>query len=294
MREQKIAPYLFISPFFILFILFAVGPLMYALFMSFQKIETFAKPPEFIGLTNYANIFTDPRFLRSLLNIVEYAMIAVSVTLCLSLLLANLLNVKFAGRVVFRAVYFLPVVTSLVAAGIFFRLILAEKVGIVNEILRVFGLPSYRWLNDPRLMMPSLIMVTTWRSFGFFLVIFLAAIQNIPAELYDAAKVDGAAVPQTLFRITLPLLFPTIFFCIVTATIGAMQLFDEPYVLFTTTGGVPPRDEVITPAVYLYNSAFQQFRFGKAAAVGFVVSIIIFTLTLAQVRLMGRRGGFYG
>ncbi|MGD0725347.1 MAG: sugar ABC transporter permease [Spirochaetia bacterium] len=292
MREQKYTPYLFISPFFLLFTLFSVGPLVYALYMSFNRIESFAQAPEFVGLRQYINILTDPRFHRSLLNIFTYTVVAVSFTLAISLLLANLLNVRLPGRVVYRSAYFLPVVTSLVAAGIFFRLILAERVGILNEILRSFGLPSYRWLNDPKLMMPSLIVVTTWRSFGFFLVIFLAAIQNIPSELYDASRVDGASITQTLFRITLPLLFPTIFFCIVTATIGSIQLFDEPYVLFTAQGGVPPRDEVITPAIYLYNSAFQQFRFGKAAAVGFIVSLIIFILTLAQVRIMGRRGGF--
>ena len=201
--------------------------------MSLHSIRSLRAPPQFVGLANYINAFADRRFLVSLWVICRYSLIAVSLTLGLALILAILLNIQFIGRVVYRTIFFLPVITSLVACAIFFRLILADKVGILNEILRSFGLPGYRWLNDPKLLLPSLIVVTTWRSFGFFLIIFLAALQNVPSELYDAAKVDGANVAQSLFFVTLPLLFPTIFFCIVTATIGSLQLFDEPQVAVT-------------------------------------------------------------
>lgn len=292
MKIQKVIPYVFISPFFVLFAVFLAGPLGYAVVLSLYKFRTLLAPRRFVGLLNYKHLFADPRFLNSLVVIGKYSAIAIPVTLGIAILLAVLLNIHFKGRSIFRLIFFLPVITSLVAASIFFRLILADEVGILNHILRVIGLPGYRWLNDPKLLLPSLITVTTWRIFGFFLIIFLAALQNIPQELYEAAKVDGASVTQALFRITLPLLFPTIFFCIIIATIGSIQLFDEPYILFTTHGGVELKDEILTPAVYLYATGFETFRLPKAAAMGFIMSCIIFSLALLEIRLMGKRGGF--
>lgn len=291
MKGQKIAPYLFILPFFVTFVAFEVGPIGYALFMSLHRVRSLKAPMKFVGLFNYSNVLSDPRFLHSLVIVGEFTAIAVTFMLGFAVLLSLLLNVRFRGRVAYRTAYFLPIVTSLVAAAIFFKIMFGERLGMLNVMLRMVGLPGYRWLNDPKLMLFSLIIVVAWRSVGFYLIIFLAALQNIPQELYDAAKVDGANVTQALAHITLPLLFPTIFFCIIIATISSLQLFDEPFVLFTVAGRSALYDEILVPAVYLYSTAFETFRLGKAATMGFVISGVIFALTLFQIKIMGRKGG---
>jgi len=284
----KNAPYIFIAPFFVLFAIFSIVPIFYSAWLSFYRVEGILSPPKFVGVNNYLSLFQLPRFLNSIRVTFIFTVSHVSIMLIIALILALILNLRIKERNFFRLALFLPVVTSLVAAAIIFKLLLSYDMGLVNLILRWMGLPGYDWLTDPKLALPSIVILCTWRWFGFHMVVLLAGLQNISQELYDAAKVDGGSSLQVTWYITLPLLFPVIFFCIVISVIGSLQLFDEPYIL--TEGG--PADCTRSIAMYLYDTGFLRFQLGRASAIGYVLSVIIFIVTLFQIRILGKQAGF--
>jgi len=287
--KRKIIPYLFISPFFVMFCAFQLAPIFYGFWMSLQKITLMVgSPVKFVGLENYLNLLSNVRFYQSLKVSVLYTVGHGSIHLLIALGLALVLNLKFRGRNIYRTIFFLPVVTSLAVSALIWMLILDHHVGLLNIVLRKIGLPgNYRWLDSPQLSLPSIIMVGTWRWFGFQMVIMLAGLQNIPNDLYDAAKVDGATSSQIIRHITLPLLFPVLFFCIAITVIGSLMLFEEPFIL--TQGG--PRETTLSLAMYLYQSGFQYFKLGYAAALGYVLTILIMAAALFQVKTLGKRAG---
>ncbi len=286
--SEKIVPYIFIAPFFIMFTVFSLLPIFYSAWLSFYRMQGIFRPLKFVGVNNYLSLFQLPRFLNSLGVTFIYTVSHVSIMIVIALILALVLNLRIKGRNFFRLTFFIPVITSLVAAAIVFKLLLSYDMGLVNLILRWMGFARYDWLTNPKLVLPSLVILGTWRWFGFHMVILLAGLQNISPELYDAAKMDGAGSLQVTWYITLPLLFPVIFFCIVISVIGSLRLFDEPYIL--TGGG--PADCTRSIAMYLYETGFLRFRLGMASAIGYVLTIVIFIVTLFQIRILGKQAGF--
>jgi len=305
-RRWEIAQgYGFLLPAVVLLMVFHLVPVLYALFLSLFDARVFRDmwaPGPFIGPGNYTRLLTNGEFAQSLANTVWYASITVPLGLILAVLFAQLLNARIWGRTGYRVTYFLPYVTSTVAAAVIWRWIFHPRVGIVNAILEWFGLPGQQWADEPRgifhlmgqffglpieglLVGPSLALVTValvsvWYSVGFNTVIALAGLTTIPVELYEAARIDGASRWHLFRHITLPLLTPTLLFLLVVETIRSFQSFDFFYQM---TQALPvPTAKVVT--IYLYQQGFKSFNLGYAAAIGIVLFVIIFVLTLIQFR----------
>jgi multiple sugar transport system permease protein len=225
-----------------------------------------------------------PLFWKSMAQTGIFILGLVPLRMAIALGLALLLNQKIGGLAFYRALYFTPVVTSMVAVSIVWLWIFDPSWGVANWILESFGLPPSQWLSDPNSALPSLIVMTIWKTVGFEMVIYLAGLQGIPASLYEAAAIDGAGRWRQFRHITLPLLTPTTFFILVTAVIGAAQIFDQVFVM---TQGGPLRSTYVI-IYYLYEEAFRFFRMGYAAAIAWVVFAIVLVLTLLQWRFLRR------
>ncbi len=291
-QKQKIIPYLFILPFFVMFVVFQLTPVFYGFWMSLNEITILAVPMQFMGIANYRNLFSNPTFYHTLRVTGLFTIAEGAFTIFLGLGLALLLDIKFKGRTFYRLCLFLPVVTSLVLAALIWRLLLDQHYGLINAVLRAIGLRGdYGWLTTPDLALPSVIVVSTWRWFGFLMIILLAGLQNIPRQLYDAAKVDGASPLRIIWHVTLPLLFPIIFFCLIIITIGNLMVFAEPYILTPSPPGGPGKS-TLTVALYLYFSAFRYFKLGYAAALGYIITLIIIATTLIQTKVLGKKAGW--
>jgi lactose/L-arabinose transport system permease protein len=275
----KTAPYLFVAPAVILFAVFMVYPIFASLLLSFQVREGGAFV--FSGLENYARLFQDRLFYTALTNTFIILVVQVPIMLIISLFLAVLLNSglgKLTG--VFRVAFFLPAVTSLVAASIVFFILLNQDFGLINYLLGLVGVDPLPWLNNGFWAKVSIILLMTWRWTGYNMVIYLAGLQGIPDELYEAAAVDGAGRWRRFISITVPQLRPVILFTVVLSTIGTLQLFDEPYVL--TNGG--PNNATLTIVMYLYENGFRFFDFGYASAIAYVLVVLIAVLSYLQIR----------
>jgi len=276
------APYFFILPIIILFSIFMVYPIIYSLILSFQKFDS--GKYIFVGLENYRMLFKDDVFIKGLENTFIYLIIQVPIMILLALILATLLNNKFIKfKQFFRISFFLPALIGLVAYSIVFKLFLNTDFGFINYLLRLFHLPIVDWLNGQYSSKASVIIAITWRWTGYNMVILLAALQGISEDIYEACDIDGANAIQKFLFVTVPLIKPVILFCTITSTIGTLQLFDEPYIL--TGGG--PSNATITVAQYLYNTGFRYFNFGYAAAISYVIAIIIATLSYIQFKVVG-------
>ena len=285
LNSRKVAPFVFLAPFLALFLLFKIWPVFQAVTISFEKFEGIDNQT-WVGLQNYSTLFTNPRFFSALRNTTVYTIGILLVLIPLPLILAVLLD---SGRVVkstvFRVLLFLPSLTSLVVVGAVFRLILGRD-GFLNSALTTFlGIESLRWLEVADLTLPSLVLLAVWRWTGINIMYFSAGLVNISKELYEAASIDGANPLQMFWRITLPLLKPTTFFVVILTIIGGFQVFVEPFVLFTN--GESPGNSALTIAVLIYRTAFLSFQFGPAAAMGVVLALIIFALSLIQFRFFG-------
>jgi multiple sugar transport system permease protein len=285
-RTNERVGYLFILPSFIHLLIFLLIPVFFSFFLSFRDWDQprFQNAP-YIGLENYSDLMTDRRFWQSMGNSAYYTALSVPLGMVLSLLIAVVLNQKLKGVNLFRTLFFMPVISSWVAVSIVWVTLLDPRVGIVNYVLNLVGLPSVNWLSDPRSAMPSLVLISIWKSAGFNMVIWLAGLQSIPQELYEAAAIDGASRWQSFWRITLPLLAPTTFFLAITGVIGSFQVFSPVYVI--TKGG--PLDSTDVAVFHIYRRAFQEFDFGYASAMAWVLFAVIFFATLAQLWYMRRR-----
>lgn len=284
-HNKKLVPLIFLIPFMTVFLIFKVYPVILAVNMSFQNFQG-VQSQEWVGLTNYENVFRLVRFNQALTNTTLYTIGTLLILIPLPLILAVLLD---SGRVVqstvFRTLIFLPALTSLVVAGTVFRLILAQD-GFLNVFLNsTLGLQKLRWLETAELALPSLILVATWRWTGINILYFNAGLVNIPSELYEAASIDGASPFQMFWRITLPLLRPTTLFVVVLSIIGGYQVFVEPFIIYL--GGSGPGDGGLTMALLIYRTAFTSFDFGTAAAMGVILAAIIFFFSLIQFRFFG-------
>jgi multiple sugar transport system permease protein len=282
--EQTITGYALILPTVIFFLVFIVFPIAYSIWLSFLNWDGMSPDPRYIGLRNYERLFSNDRFWNSMRVTAVYVIGLVPLRMAIALFLALLLNQKIRGLAFYRTLYFMPVVTSMVAVSMVFLWIFDPTWGIANYILNMFGLPSSQWLADPNTAMPSLILLSIWKSVGYEMVIYLAGLQGIPDVYYEAAKIDGAGRWAQLRHITWPLLAPTTFFILVTAIIGATQVFDSVFVM--TQGG--PLESTSVIVYFLYQEAFRFFHMGYAAAVAWVLFLVILALTLIQWKFLRR------
>jgi multiple sugar transport system permease protein len=285
--RQDLVGWSFAAPFVILFGIFLALPILAALVLSFTSfgLRDLQNPigTSFVGVQNYTNLFSDPKFWKSLGNTVYFVVVGVPLTLALGLLIANALSRGITRfRTAFRVGYSLPVITSIVAIAVVWRFLLNPDVGLINVLLRNIGINGPAWLGNPALAMPSIIAMAVWRNVGFAMVVFVAGLQAIPAMLYEAASIDGAGRWQAFRYVTLPMLRPTILFMLVITTIGYLQLFEEPFVM--TRGG--PLDATLSVTMYMYQQGFSFFHQGYASAIAYVLFVIVAIVAFLQFRFL--------
>lgn len=303
--QRRAAPYLFVSPFFILFAIFGLYPIAFSLYLSFHDWNAVGGlgTMEWVGLHNYSYLLTDPWFWKSLWNTVVLLVISGLPQHVIAIPLAFILNSGLVRlRNLFSSSYFMPYITSTVAVSMIFATIYGTQYGALNAALAwldeharlgwlfdLLGLElPVNWLGRAAYIKPAIAMLVVWRWFGWNTVLYLAGLQTIPRELYEAAMVDGASVYQQFRWITLPLLKPIVFFAVTLTIIGNMQLFDEPYILTNGTGGTG--EAGLTVALYLYRTGFEWLYMGSAAAMSWVLFLVIVGLSLINFRLVGRAG----
>jgi multiple sugar transport system permease protein len=293
-RSEALAGYAFIAIPMALFFVLNIGSILYALFISVFQWNIRSGAGAFIGIQNYQNVFKDPIFIRAIQNSLYYAVVWVPLTMAIGLLLAVLVNQKLRGRTFFRAAFYFPAIASTAAVTVLWIFLAApdglfngvrEAMGL-NPIFQLFGFgPNQNWIGDSHTALNSVILLNAWTTSGTFMLFYLASLQTIPGEVYEAAAIDGAGTWQMFWRITFPLLRPGHYFVATVAVIGALQLFDQARIAGGTTGD--PANSLMTVVLYLYNLAFYKFDFDRAAAVGLILFAIIFTITLIQRRLFG-------
>jgi multiple sugar transport system permease protein len=294
-RNSDLAPALvFLSPWIIGFIWFQVYPICAAIYYSLTAYNLM-RPPKFIGLANYQQLFgNDPLFRQALVHSAIYALISVPLDLFVAFCFACLLNLKIPGRAIFRAAFSFPVVVPTVATSILWVMLLNTQGGLVNVALSVFHIPAIPWLTSPNWTMPALILLSVW-TIGPPIIIFLAGLQDVPKELYEVATIDGAGPLGLVRHVTIPLISPVILFNLVIGVIAAGQIFAQPLVIFSTTvsntgsadiGG--PLNSVLMYSVQLYYEAFQQFNMGYAAAMAWILFAILAIFSVVAMRLSNR------
>lgn len=279
----------FALPFVLLFVAFMAGPVVASLAMSFTDLRgTDLRNPlgvNAVGFDNYAKLFADEVFRQAALNTALFVLGSVPLTIGSALLVALALDRGITRfRTFFRVGYYLPVVTSIVAVAVVWRFLLQPETGLVNNLLAGIGINGPRWLDDPAFAMVSLVVMTAWRGMGFVMVVFIAGLQAIPREVYEAASIDGAGRWAKFRYVTLPLLRPTMLFAVVITSIGQLQYLEEPFVM--TRGG--PLNKTLSVSMNVYN----QFGFGNysyASAMSYVLFVVIVALTIVWFRLLGRR-----
>ncbi|WP_421107776.1 carbohydrate ABC transporter permease [Streptomyces sp. NEAU-S77] len=277
-------PYLFIAPFYLLYVLFMLVPIGVALWLSLCEWVGLGAP-HWVGLRNYHHLLTDGSFQRALGNTGVYVLVSVAVIVPAALLIAQALNVRgLRARDLWRTAYFVPMVVSPIVVALVFGLIFDRHFGLANAVLRaLFGTGGVDWLGDPAMARVSICLVMVWRWTGYLTIFFLAGLQNVPRELYESASLDGAGRLRTFRAVTLPALRPVTAFVLVTSFIGAAQIFDEPYLL--TGGG--PSEATLSVAQFVYRAAFERQQFGYAAAAGVVLFAVVFTVSQVFNRLLG-------
>jgi len=288
LRRRAVVGYAFVAPALAFLLVFAFLPFVFTIYVSLHEwnMLTPVSSMPFRGLENYRYLLLDdPLFRQTFANTVTFAVGNVALSTLLGLTVALVLNSRVRFRTFWRAIYFLPYVTSSVAIAIVWANIYNANYGLLNGILEMLGLPPQRFLASVSQAMPSVIAVAVWHSVGYFMILFLAGLQNIPGELYDAAKVDGAGDWQRFRFITLPLLKPTMLFVVVVNTLISLQVFDLVFIL--TNGG--PVNATNTLVLYMYRTAFEFTRMGRATAMAILLFLITFVITLVQLHLLRER-----
>lgn len=290
-RREAISGFLFISPWIIGFLIFTAGAMAYSLYISFSNYNLATNSARPVGFDNYANLFEDPRVGVSLANTLFYVVMAVPLEILFALFLAMLLARASRGAGIFRTLYYLPKMTPAVATAAVFFLLLNGNSGAINQFLRIFGIQGPQWLVDPAWVKPSIVLMTLWTVAGT-MVIFLAALKNVPVELYEVASLDGAGPIRKFFSITLPMISGAMFFNVIVLSIAAFQIFDQAYLLFWRDQSNSSPEASLFYAIYLFQQAFRQFNFGFAAAMAWLLFVIIMVITLVQVK-SGNRFVYY-
>jgi cellobiose transport system permease protein len=278
--------YLALSPFYILFAVFGLYPVASTFLLAFQKWDGLG-PRQTVGLQNFRFLIEDSTFWLSLWNTLVLAVMSTVPTLCIALVLAVMLNSAIRFKGVYRIAYFIPNITSLVAAAIFFAAVFSTNFGLINSGLRALGLPTEDWLGQPWGIKIAISAMTVWQWTGYNTLIYLAGLQGIPTEQYEAAKVDGAGPVRTFFLITLPQLRPVVLFTVIMSTIGSLQTFTEPQVMVGETGGADQSG--LTTALYFYNTAFRANDYGYAGAIAVSTFLLVLLFTAINWRLFAGR-----
>jgi ABC-type sugar transport system permease subunit len=292
-RRTQAAPYLFLLPYFLTCIAFFLYPLFHAAVLAFYHTDG-AVRKAFVGWDNFRFVLTDPDFHRALWNTTVFTLCSILIQLPLSLALAMLLNQKGdRTKSIFRLIIFAPNLVGQVFVGILFGMLFAPRFGLFNKLLQAligWGLEE-RWLADPTLVMPAIVIASLWLYVGFNMIYFLAALQNVDQSLVEAAKIDGAGPWQTFLNVTIPAIAPVATFVVVTSTIGSFQLFELPYTLLqNNNSGFGPDNSGLTIVGYLYRFAALDGDLGSAAAVGWLLILIILAVSLVQIKLASNVG----
>src|SRR4051795_1545455 len=290
-RREALAGYLFISPWIIGFLVFTLGAMVYSLVISFSRYNLATNRAKPVGFRNYRLLIEDPSVVKSLQNTLFYAIMAVPLEVAFALFLAVLLNQVGRGAGFFRTAYYLPKMTASVATASVFLLLLNGNTGAINSFLGIFGIEGPQWLIDPAWVKPSIVLMTLWGVSGT-MVIFLAALKNVPKELYEVAQLDGAGALSRFRNVTLPMISGAVFFNVIVLTIAALQVFDQAYLLFWRDQNNASPESSLFYGVYLFQQAFRQFDFGFAAAMAWLLFVIIMVITAVQVRF-GNRFVYY-
>ena len=289
MRDRTHIPLFFLAPAMIAIGVFFFIPVIAAFILSFTDFDIYSLGnlhyARFVGLKNYLRLFDDPVFWKALKNTLYFLVIGGPLSIAVSLAAALLLNSKLVRfKTFFRLAYFAPVVTTLVAVSVVWRFVYHPRFGLLNYALSLIGIGNIDWLGDPNWAMPAIILMAVWKNFGYNMIIFIAGLQNIPGELYEAASIDGASWWQQFKAITIPMLAPTTLFISVITMIGYFQLFAEPYVM--TQGG--PLNNTLSIVLYMYQQGFRWWNMGYSAALAFVLFAFILIGSLIQSLIQKR------
>jgi len=289
-RAESRAGWMFVTPALALIGVFFAIPVVGAFLLSFTDFDIYSigdpASTRFIGLDNYRTLFTSPLFWTALKNTAYYVAVGGPLSVAVSLVAALLVNARLTRwKPFFRSVFFAPWVTTLVAVALVWRYMYHPQYGPLNAVLGLVGLGPIDWLGNPRWAMPAIILVSVWKNFGYNMLIFLAGLQNIPAELYEAAELDGAGAWHRFRHVTVPMLGPTFVFVGIVSMIAAFQIFSEPYVM--TQGG--PLKSTLTLVLYMYEQGFRWWRLGFAASVAVVLFLLTLVGTVVQLRLRRER-----
>jgi multiple sugar transport system permease protein len=290
LKPESRAALLFVAPALLLIGGFFFLPVFAGMALSLTDFDLYTIGDvhnlRFIALRNYRELLASGIFWKAFGNTLYFALVGGPLTVAVSLAAALLVNARVARwKSFFRTVYFAPVVTTLVAVSIVFKYLYHPRFGVLNRALGALGLPQPDWLGNPKLAMFAIILLAVWRGFGYTMIIFIAGLQNIPEELYEAARIDGAGAWRQFRHITVPMLGPTFLFVGIVVAIGQLQIFAEPYVM--TRGG--PLNSTLTLVMMMYEQGFRWWRMGYAAAVAFILFLVIGSATLVQLRLQGKR-----
>jgi multiple sugar transport system permease protein len=281
--RRDIVGYLFVSPFILGFLFWFLIPAAVALYLAFHKWNLMS-PPEYVGFQNIEFLFKDPLLGLSLKATITYTLASVPIGLLVSFCLALLLNIRVPGIGIFRTIYYLPSIVPAVANAVMWTWILNTEFGLMNVLLRGVGMEKTRWLQEPTMALTSLMIITLW-SVGGSMIIFLAGLQGIPDQYYEAAEIDGAGRFAKLVHITLPLMSPIIFFNLIIGVINSFQVFTSAFLI--TNGG--PQNSTLFLVLYIYRSGFQSFDMGYAATLSWLLFFILMLLSLLVFRFFGRR-----
>ncbi len=284
-RREALMAYLFLAPFLIFFSIFTVRAIISAVDVSFYEWQVLRPNRPFIGLSNYVELFNDEVWWIALKNTLVFAVMTVAGTSIVALMAALAVTRPIRGQNFFRVLLYMPSLLSVGAVGLIWVWLLSTQFGVINYGLSFLGIRPINWLGDEGLVIPSLSLTTIWWGFGFPMLIFIAGLQGIPEQFYEAARIDGANGRQLFLYITLPLLRPTILFVTVTGFIAHVQVFGQPFIM--TAGG--PGRASYTVIYYLYEIAYRAFRMGYGSAVAITIAVIIAAFTIAQFRLIGQR-----
>lgn len=285
-RARLLIAYGFLMPSFVFFLVFLIIPLIAVVYLSFTNYNI-VTAPQWVGLENYVRLFQDPLFWRGLRNSFIY-LVVTPILIVLSIWLAIVVNRKLRGIFIFRTIYYIPAVTSVVAVGMVFELVFAEPSGLINGALMALGIIDrpINFLTHPDSVLISIMLVTIWRGIGFYMVIFLAALQAVPEELYEAAAIDGANRFQQHLYITVPGIRPAIIFVAIISSISALKVFEEIFVMTNGSGGV--LDSALTLMFYLYRQGFVNLNAGYAAAIAVIFTIVTLGFSIANLRFLER------
>jgi multiple sugar transport system permease protein len=285
-RSELFWALVFLSPWLIGFLVFSAGPMLASLLLSFTEYDVL-NPPEWIGLNNYVTMFSDDRLVRSIGNTFFYAALHVPLALAIALFLALLLDRASRAAGFFRTVFYLPSITPAVATGVLWLWLLNPQSGLINRGLAMIGIDGPGWTTDPTWIKPGIVVMSLW-GLGNTVVLYFAALRNVPTHLYEAARIDGAGAWQQFRHVTLPMISGTIFFTLVIGTITALQLFTEVYTMYFRGQESGVSEDALFYVIYLFRQAFEFLNMGYASAMSWLLFLIVLAITLVQMRLSKR------